>query len=1265
MSVNCNLFSQADVVFGMPYLYRVLFFLAPLPLSAQADIVRGRVIDDSARVVVGAAVNITRGPDRLVQSTMTDSSGRYSVRFDPGTGDYLVHVAYAGFRPARRRVERVGSERELVADFTLGRDLALLAAVKVNASRPERAQAQVTSPYQREVGAAETYDQGVEGRLSPNIAGNLNMIAGTIPGVTMTPTGPSMLGASASSNLTTLNGMAMPAGGLPRAARADVRVSGATFDATRGGFAGANIDVRLGAGDRNYQNRNAFVTLNAPQLQVTDAVGRSLGITNGGFRASVGADGEAIRRALTYNMALDVSRTVSDPSSLIGSNADALLRAGLSPDSARRAQQVALSVGLPLAGNGIPSARVQNGLTWLGRLDDVRDTLRTLTLTTFASRSDEGAVGFGPLNAPGASGKQSQQTMGAQLLQSRYVGAGYYTLMQNRIAASRVRDRATPYLAIPGATVLARSASDAAANDIVALQLGGNPFMATDDSRWTVEAANEMVWNAQGRKQRFKTSAWVRGDGLTQEGLPNAFGNYTYNSLADLAANRPASYQRTLTQPTRSATSYNGALAFSHQWNPNRWFSLLSGARVEGSMFGDAPPENAALEQALGVETGVAPRRVRVSPRVGFSYTYSRSRENGNGQMSTNTGSWYRNTMGIIRGGIGEFRDLYRPGTLADAMVGAGISGSTLALSCVGSTVPTPHWSGFAAGTTALPTSCADGNGTLVERAPSVTLVDKSFDVPRSWRASLGWASSMHGFMVKVDGLASYDLSQPSTVDANFRGSTVFRLAGEENRPVFVQPISIDAASGAVSPRDSRIASDFGRVALRTSDLRGYGSQITTTIQPELFRSRNGPPPVMFSVAYTLQEVRQQFRGFDGGTFGNPYDKEWAAGVNDARHAFVIQAGMDIPKIGAITLFTRLQSGTPFTPLVRSDINGDGRANDRAFVPNTISGNAATRSQMQALLESAPGAIRECLSSQAGRVATRMSCRGPWTQQMNLTLQPNIGRIRGRNAQVNVVFENPLAGIDQLVHGESGLRGWGSQAAPDPVLLVPSSFDANTQVYRYDVNPRFGDTRAFRTLSRIPFRVVVDVRMDLSTPYDLQTLRRALEPIKARDAKTKQVTWARRNADSVAGLYLSRTSNLHRMLLAESDSLFLTKEQIASLLKADSVYSAKVRSLYLPLSQFLASQKDGVAGKAALDSVKATTKLYWPLFWEQVDIVQPIVTPQQKELMPFLESISRTTKEQRKNSQWQFGFPVPLVHNRPRVGGQPEGPQQRSISIDG
>jgi len=101
-----------------------------------------------------------------------------------------------------------------------------------------------------------------------------------------------------------------------------------------------------------------------------------------------------------------------------------------------------------------------------------------------------------------------------------------------------------------------------------------------------------------------------------------------------------------------------------------------------------------------------------------------------------------------------------------------------------------------------------------------------------------------------------------------------------------------------------------------------------------------------------------------------------------------------------------------------------------------------------------------------------------------------------------------------------------------------------------------------------------------------------------------------------------------------------------------------------PLAQFLANQPGSVAGKASLDTVQATTKLYWPIFWEQVDLIQPILQPQQRALVPFVDNISRVTAEQRKNSQWQFGYPVPLKHNRPRVGGE-GGNQSVSISRNG
>ena len=102
------------------------------------------------------------------------------------------------------------------------------------------------------------------------------------------------------------------------------------------------------------------------------------------------------------------------------------------------------------------------------------------------------------------------------------------------------------------------------------------------------------------------------------------------------------------------------------------------GARVaEADGFFDAPPRNPALEQALGVTTGAAPSRIHVSPLLGFSYTYNRDKENGSGTMQNNTGRFYRTTAGVIRGGIGEFRDLLRPNLLADASAATGLSGGT------------------------------------------------------------------------------------------------------------------------------------------------------------------------------------------------------------------------------------------------------------------------------------------------------------------------------------------------------------------------------------------------------------------------------------------------------------------------------------------------------------------------------------------------------------------------------------------------------------
>lgn len=1219
----------------------------PAP-AGPPDVVRGTVTSDSAGPIAGASVIITRGPDRLVQQTRTDSAGRYSSTFDPGTGDYLVYVALPPWKSARRRVQRQGAERELVADFVLALDVATLAAVEVRENRPVRA-TNTVNPTALEAGSNERWADGVQGQLPPSVAGDLNGLAGTMSGVTMGPNGPSILGAGAESNLTTLNGMGLSASQIPRAARTETRVTGATFDVTRGGFAGANIDVRLGPGSRSYQRRNAFLTLEPSQLQFTDRAGRALGTRSDNLRGSFGADGELIRRALTYNVAVDVSRTASDAITLFDADREALVQAGVAPDSVARLALVSGPIGLPATPFG--DDRQRTSLSWLGRLDDTRDTLGTRALTSYVGITRDAAVGFGPLTSRSAGGERDERTYGAQLTLGTYTGPGRRILTETRLAASRVTDATMPFAQLPGATVLVRSADGASAigTGLSGLSVAGAPYLATNESRWTLEGANETVWNMGGRRHRFKALVSGRADGLAQESRNNALGTFTFNSIADLAAGTPSSFTRTLEQPAREGTVWNAAGALAHQWLPSRWFNMIWGARVEGSGFAGAPARNPALEQALGVRTGAAPTQLHVSPRAGFSFTYNRDRSNGSGRMNNQVGNFYRTTSGVVRGGIGEFRDLLRPGIIADASASTGLAGSTSMLSCVGDAVPAVDWDAFVASPAAIPSRCRDGAGLLEERAPSVMLIGEDYDVPRSWRASLDWSTNLGSWLLKAGALGSYDLRQPGSVDANFGGTPRFVLADEGNRPVFVSPASIDASSGSVSASEARRSSDFGRVAVRTSDLRGYGGQLTVGLAPDPFRFRSGFN-LFLGTNYTLQQSRRQYRGFDGAGFGDPREREWAPSAADARHVFVVTGGFSTGRTGTVTLFSRLQSGLPFTPIVQGDVNGDGRGGDRAFVPDYESAaNAGSEMgrALRALADGGSGVAAECLSATRGRVVARNGCRGPWTQTLNMQWRPPIPSRWMRRVTANVYLQNVLGGVDQLVNG-SDLRGWGSQAQPDPVLLVPRGFDPNANAFRYDVNPRFAETRPARSLVRTPFRLSIDFSVDLSVDYDLQQLRRALEPVRGADRQ-----WTRRGADSITAFYLGNTSSLHKLLMSESDSLFLSTSQYERLRVADSVFSAQVRGVFRPLGEFLAAGGDAPPGKVQLDSVQAAQKAYWKIFWRQPEIADSVLTPAQKELMPTLKSIVAVPQRERENSQWQFGFPVSMLVNPPKP--QPRG----------
>src|SRR5690349_18103016 len=647
--------SRCATILSAGLIFSCAFARGAIGQDNSPDVIRGKVTDDSSRAIV-ATVVVTRGPDRATQQAASDSSGNYRVRFEQGTGDYLVYVTATGFIPARRRVQRQGDEHELLANFVLhSAPVVSLDAVRIEARKPVRAEIDVR-PQQPEPGSSESWQNGVAGQIPPTTAGDLNAVAGTMSNVTVTGAGPSILGSGSESNLNTLNGTGMSANAIPRAAHTETRVTGATYDVTRGGFSGTNVDVQLQPGDRRYQRRDAYLTFDPRMLQFTDATGRSVGAPSGGARGSFGANGELIRQALTYNVAVDLAKSLSDPSTLLTADQTALLNAGVEPDSVARLISFATPMGLPLAGTNVPNNRVHDAVTWLGRFDDTRDTLQTRALTTYAGFTRDGAVGFGPLAAPSTASEMRQRNLGAQLTFGTFFGPGRRTLNETRLALSGVRTTTSPYQMLPGANVLVRSDNLGDGTDVTSLSLGGGSLPSTE-SRWTLEAGNLTAWNAHGRTHRFRGLLWGRVDGLREEGFGNALGTYTFNSIDDFITGHASTFSRTLTEPPREGTVWNAATALAHTFGATRYFNVQYGARLEADGFGSAAPRNPALEQALGVRTGAAPSRIHVSPRIGFTFTYNRDKDNGQGTMQNETGRYYRYMSGTLRGGIGEFRD--------------------------------------------------------------------------------------------------------------------------------------------------------------------------------------------------------------------------------------------------------------------------------------------------------------------------------------------------------------------------------------------------------------------------------------------------------------------------------------------------------------------------------------------------------------------------------------------------------------------------------
>jgi hypothetical protein len=1057
----------------------VLFVtMVPLVGSARAqsgsttDILTGTVLGPSGEPIVNASVTAVSRESGLRRSTITNAQGRFTIIFPGGGGYYEVLAAHIGMRSELLAATRGVDEDVVVVEFRLAVAPILLQEILV-----------MGEGELLEAGAQERILDGDWLSLLPIDPRDLAAVAALNPGVvgleasdSIGSGGFSILSQRPDLNHIAVDGMSFgsprggPGGdlGLPAEAVRLTRVITNSYDVARGQFSGGQISSTTRGGS-NRREGSLTYSLHEPRLQ-WHGDGSPFNRAYTQHRLSGAHGGPIVRDRLFYFGSAAVQRRSQGLASLMHADGAALEQLGAHPDSVARFLETLRVVGLSPTEPIAASQQLIDDVSVFGRLDFVKSDRHTLMLRGDGRWNRREGTRVSSLGLPHSGGENLSAGGGLMVGVTSKFSAELVN--EFRAYVSRQDADAEPYFPVPEGRVRVTSELDDGTKSVSNLLFGGNRALPVTSYERTVEMSNELLWSLGGR-HRLKLGALMRSARTAQEFSPSQYGSFSFDSLEDFASNRPTSFSRSLTTAAREGGGLNLALYLGNTSQALQNLQLTYGLRAEGSHFGRRPDYNPLVESLFDRRTDQFPSELHVSPRLGFTYLVG---ADARGQSPAAT----------IRGGIGEFYGRAPLSIYSTALDATGLPDSQIQIVCVGSSVPAPAWTSYRNGSNHIPERCADGELTQQSsgRAPNVTVFAPDFGAPRSWRASLAVERRLgKHFTTTVEGIYNHGIALYGVSDLNLRPAPEFFLGREANRPVYVGSESIIESSGRVSMLNSRIHPQFGQVLEVHSDLRSSSTQFTTNLRGNL------PSKVSFSASYTASFATDQssfsccsaLQGFGSSTTaGAPNAVEWGTSDFERRHSIRANSGLPIRPWLEMTILGQAASGTPFTPLIGGDINGDGARNDRAFVFDPAAAvDPAVALGMNRLLAEAPARISRCLSEQMGGFAGRNSCRGAWESSMELRLnaRPELPSF-GRRLTASIASQNLLTGVDRLVNGRA-LQGWGQRSSPDATLLYPRSYDPETRTFGYEVNERFGNSRQGQLPFGSPFQLHVEARMAL------------------------------------------------------------------------------------------------------------------------------------------------------------------------------------------
>ncbi len=520
-------------------------------------------------------------------------------------------------------------------------------------------------------------------------------------------------------------------------------------------------------------------------------------------------------------------------------------------------------------------------------------------------------------------------------------------------------------------------------------------------------------------------------------------GAWTFGSLDSLEAGLANEYIVGVPAMDDGAVRFNSAQLSGYvqdEWAVRPNLNVTLGFRVDAPTFSEQPPENPDILRDFGRSTSAIPSgNLQYSPRVGFNWDVTNDQRN------------------QLRGGVGVF--VGRPAFvwLSNAFQNSGLSGVNL-LTCSRRGRNNPP--AFTADNLANPpAACANG---LTARAGSqVDLLNEDLRFPQTLRGSLGFDRNLgRDFIVTLEGLYTRGLN-----NLFYQNIALAGPAGTDRNGRVVYGDSANAPSLRVPGRS--IVLD---VENQSED---YSYNLTGGLTRRFVNSFAGSLFYTYTQARDVQSLTSS-TGFSQYRFGRAYSgREDAKTVSrstfEQPHRVIAQGSYAFRTRTDLSVVYIGQSGAPITYVSSGDLNGDGfTLNDPIYVPQTafdaseitfttLTGDRRPAAeQIQAQAAALEQFIQDtpCLNDQRGQITSRSSCRAPWQNQVNLTLQQGLPTFRGQNLSVRLDVFN----FGNLLNNE-----WGRSTNTSGVQTLltyrsktPGTFQSGSQArfnFREDFEP--------------------------------------------------------------------------------------------------------------------------------------------------------------------------------------------------------------------